>query len=234
MSKPLMFIGSSTQSKPIANALQKSLGDEVTPILWSQLGLPLSEQTLDGLEKQIKRADFAAFILAPDDNLNAGGRTTGVTRDNVLVEFGLARGLLGKERAFMIMPPPSEVDFHLPTDLLGLTGATYDAAAAMANGEDLEELQTILVSAANAVRQEAQRLGSLPRESQPEQRRVDEVLDRGSTKALSELADAAIYVSDKRHEYPESLRQFVKDKKSRSIEVPLLDPPGKRALARTL
>ncbi len=213
--KPLLFIGSSTKSKPFANALQEGLADEVSPIPWPQLGLPLSEQVLESLEKKIERADFAAFILAPDDQIDTGKEITGATRDNVLIEFGLARGLLGKERVFMVMPPPSEMSFHLPTDLLGLTGATYDPSAAIANREDLDELQTVLLDATIAVRREARRQGPKPKpkDSKPVERRVDKVLDRGSTDALNELADAAIYVSDKRHEYPESLRQFVVDRK---------------------
>jgi uncharacterized SAM-dependent methyltransferase len=213
VSKPLMFIGSSTQSKPFANALQECVSDELTPILWSQLGLPLSEQVLAGLENKLDRADFAAFILAPDDEIKTNGKTARATRDNVLIEYGLARGLLGKERVFMVMPPPAEIDFHLPTDLAGLTGSTYDAQAAITILEKPEELQTILLDAANEIRRETRVQGPKPRDSKSEERRVEKVLDRGSTDALSELADAAIYVSDKRNEYPESLRQFVKDRK---------------------
>lgn len=214
LSKPLILIGSSTQSKPIASAFQTSLSDDLSPILWSQLGLPLSAQVLDGLEKKLKRADFAAFVLAPDDHVEIGDEETRATRDNVLVEFGLARGLLGKDRAFLVMPPPSETDFHIPSDLNGLTGATYDFKAATNSKDDPDELQTILVDAANAVRREAQAHGVLRKKtSKRSHRRVDKVLARGSTDALNELADAAIYVSDKRHEYPASLRQFLQGRK---------------------
>jgi uncharacterized SAM-dependent methyltransferase len=210
LSKPLIVIGSSTESEPIAAALQESLGDALSPILWSQLGLPLSRQVLDGLEDDIDSADFAAFILSPDDKLDLRGKKTGATRDNVLIELGLARGLLGKDRAFLVLPTALEDEFHLPTDLLGLIGATYDHDAAAANGSP-DHRKRAMLDAANAIRAKARRHKQRAKPSQAQARRVSTVLDRGSTDALSELADAAIYVADKRHEYPTSLRRFVRN-----------------------
>jgi uncharacterized SAM-dependent methyltransferase len=207
--KPSIVIGSSTKSQPIAAALQEGLADELSPILWTQLGLPLSVQTLDGLEERFAAADFAAFILSPDDKLDLRGKKAWSTRDNVLIELGLARGLLGKDRAFLVLPTPSQNGFHLPTDLLGLTGATYDAKAATASASP-DKLQSLLLDAAIAIRGEARRNGTRPKPSKRQRQRVERVLTRGSTEVLSELADAAIYVADKRHEYPDSLQRFVK------------------------
>jgi uncharacterized SAM-dependent methyltransferase len=209
LSKPLIVIGSSTKCKQIAGAVQECLADELSPILWSQLGLPLSQQVLEGLEKDLRAADFAAFVLAPDDTVEMKGKTTGVTRDNVLVEFGLARGLLGKGRAYMVLPTPAGDDFHLPTDLEGLTGATYDADTALAS-TDPDDLKNVVLEAANSIRAEARRRGPRTKAPQSPGRRVDRVLSRGSTEALGEVADAAIYVADKRHEYPTNLRRFVR------------------------
>src|SRR4029453_17942183 len=44
-------------------------------------------------------------------------------RDNVVFELGLFTGRLGRDRAFILMPKNS--DFHLPTDLLGVSTATF-------------------------------------------------------------------------------------------------------------
>lgn len=44
----------------------------------------------------------------------------------MVFELGLFMGRLGKDRAFMLVPRGSEEN-HLPTDLLGLTPASYDA-----------------------------------------------------------------------------------------------------------
>jgi uncharacterized SAM-dependent methyltransferase len=172
--------------------------------------MPLSQQVLDSLEEAFEEADFAAFVLSPDDKLEHRGKKTGGTRDNVLIEFGLARGLLGKERSFLVLPTLSEEEFHLPSDVLGLTGGTYeyDPQAAKTNPT---ELKRKLLDAANSIRAEARRQKARPKPADSHSRRVSTVLDRGSTDALNELADAAIYVADKRHEYPTSLRRFVRN-----------------------
>lgn len=208
MSKPLIFVGSSSESKPLAAALQESLKDELSSMLWTQLGIPLSRNVLDGLEKSIDDADFAAFILAPDDKLELRGSKNGATRDNVLLEFGLARGILGKDRAFLVLPTGLAEKFHIPSDLLGLAGAPYDLAET--NGGP-DELKLALLDAANDIRAEVRRHPLRRKPSQSPTRRVDRVLGRGSTEVLRELADAAIYVADKRHKYPTNLRRFVRD-----------------------
>ena len=46
-------------------------------------------------------------------------------RDNVLFELGLFVGSIGKDRCFIVKPRND--DLHIPTDLLGLTPADYEA-----------------------------------------------------------------------------------------------------------
>jgi uncharacterized SAM-dependent methyltransferase len=204
----LIFIGSSTESKSLAGALQESLKDELTPVLWSQLGLPLSGSVIDGLEEEIDAADFAAFILAPDDKVEIRGEESKATRDNVLLELGLARGLLGKDRTFLVLPSGRENEFRLPSDIVGLVAATYELAEVNA---DPDNLKRVLLDAANDIRAEARRHRLRRKPSLQPARRVSRVLGRGSTEVLRELADAAIYVADKRHKYPTNLRRFVRD-----------------------
>jgi predicted nucleotide-binding protein len=57
------------------------------------------------------------FLFASDDKRVMRGKEESVTRDNVIFETGIAIGLLGKERVFII----AEKDTALPKDLDGLT-----------------------------------------------------------------------------------------------------------------
>ncbi len=207
MPKPLLVICSSSESEDIALALQENLASSFDALPWSQILTPLSSQILEGLEGELAKADFAAFIFAPDDDLALRGEEMKAVRDNVLLELGIARALLGRERAFIVRPSDASVPLRTATDLAGVVAATYDAS-------DLaEDAKRALISASTSIRGTAAKLGAKPPPARPEQadrpRRVDGVLDRGSTESLHDLADAAIYVADKRNEYFENLLSFV-------------------------
>jgi predicted nucleotide-binding protein len=124
--KPRVFIGSSTESLKIAEAVHYNLEyvAEVTP--WSQGIFNLSETSLDSLINALHTFDFGVFIFSEDDIVTIRGEAVSAPRDNIVFELGLFIGSLGKNRCFIITPRNSE-SLHLPTDLLGFTNGTYDA-----------------------------------------------------------------------------------------------------------
>jgi hypothetical protein len=71
-------------------------------------------------------SDFGLFILSPDDIVAIRDKTEHAVRDNVIFELGLFVGRLGRERCFVVVPSGAD-DLHLPTDLLGMTPATFDS-----------------------------------------------------------------------------------------------------------
>jgi predicted nucleotide-binding protein len=205
MPTPLMFIGSSTESRHIADALQENLRDDLDVFVWSQLGFLPSRDAMTSLERSLDESDFAASIFAPDDDLLSRGDITAVVRDNVLFECGLFMGRLGRERTFIVQPASSTNTHHIPTDLFGLTVLTY-APDALRGSED--DKTRALLKAANEIRVVARRLKRMPRSAQ---RRVDGVLSRGSTASIASVADGAIHVADKRHEYFQTLRRYLRN-----------------------
>jgi hypothetical protein len=83
--------------------------------------------TLDVLSEKATDFDFGAVVFSADDLVRLREQEFTAVRDNVLVEFGLFISRLGRKRVFMLLPDKSPSPLHLPTDLAGLAGATYDA-----------------------------------------------------------------------------------------------------------
>jgi hypothetical protein len=123
-SRPSMFIGSSVEGLPIAQALQAELEHDVDSTIWSQGPFGLSEGTLEALVAAVYEYDFAVLVLTPDDLIVERGATSGAPRDNVVFEAGLFMGALGRRRTFLVAP--RNVDLRLPSDLAGITIAQFN------------------------------------------------------------------------------------------------------------
>jgi predicted nucleotide-binding protein with TIR-like domain len=135
MDKPSVFIGSSTEGLPIAEAVFAALSNETKPKLWThQLFLP-GHYPMESLEEQLRRNAFAILIASPDDQLAKRGVTSAAMRDNILVEFGLFAGALGRRRSFFVCPDSPRID--LPSDLIGLIVGTYDGERVKAGPDEI-------------------------------------------------------------------------------------------------
>lgn len=143
--RPRLFIGSAAESLEVAYALQESLERDARVQVWSQGLFKLTKPGLTSLVEALDTFDFAAFVFTPDDVVVMRGEEQSVTRDNVVFELGLFLGRLGPHRSFVVAPRGT--DLHLPTDLLGITTATYDPA-----DEDHGDFQGALGPAANRIR----------------------------------------------------------------------------------
>src|SRR5204862_2965737 len=65
------------------------------------------------------------FVLSPDDTATIRSINYTTARDNLFYEAGLATGIFGKDRCFLIIAK-DDPDFRIPTDLNGITFATYE------------------------------------------------------------------------------------------------------------
>ncbi len=123
--KPSLFIGSSREQVDLAHAVQQNLEHNAEVTTWDQGVFDLSRSSLESLLTTLDNQDYAAFVFAPDDITRLRGQPVSTVRDNVIFELGLFIGRLGRDRCFIILPE-EQPDLHLPTDLIGLTPATYD------------------------------------------------------------------------------------------------------------
>lgn len=151
MRKPRLFIASSVETLPVAEAVNVNLDHDFEVTIWKNGTFKLSSSTIDDLVEKSSSVDFALFIFAPDDIASIRSRKEHVVRDNVIFEMGLFVGAIGKSRSFILKPRDTEM--HLPTDLLGVTPTDYDATRS--DGD--------LVSATNRacslIKAEVERLG---------------------------------------------------------------------------
>ncbi|HRY10688.1 MAG TPA: nucleotide-binding protein [Candidatus Nanopelagicales bacterium] len=116
-----VFIGSSTEGGGVAQALRLELLKVCEPVLWSQDVFEPGGYTLDSLIEEAKRCDFAVLVATPDDGRESRGSSTRVPRDNIVLEFGLFAGILGRQRTFLLATGGAQ----LPSDTLGLTRLAY-------------------------------------------------------------------------------------------------------------
>jgi hypothetical protein len=151
--KPKMFIGSSKEKLDLAYAAQENLEHDVESTVWTQGVFQLSKTSVASLIRVLNQSDFGLFILSPDDISSIRNKSVSTVRDNVIFELGLFAGKFGIERCFMIVPNGVD-DLHLPTDLLGLTPATYDP-----NRQD-NNPQAALGPACNKVRKAVAEIGA--------------------------------------------------------------------------
>jgi predicted nucleotide-binding protein len=121
--RPRVFIASSVEGLPIAEAIALDLQFVADVTIWDQGVFPLSEGTLPALDAVADQSDFAIVVLTADDLTTKRGQTHPVPRDNVLFELGFFMGRLGVDRTYMVSSrdnPPT-----LPSDLAGITPATF-------------------------------------------------------------------------------------------------------------
>ncbi|CAH7057829.1 TIR-like domain-containing protein [Vibrio chagasii] len=165
MRKPRVFIGSSVESLPIADAIAENLEFDAEVTIWRNGTFNLSSNALDDLVSKAKSVDFSIFIFSPDDLTIMRSREKYVVRDNVVFELGLFIGAIGKNRCFIVKP--RGVELHFPSDLLGITPTDFDA-----NRTD-EDLPSSLNYSATQIKREFKAQGLLELETPKEKPRID-------------------------------------------------------------
>jgi len=124
MTKPALFVGSSSEGLDLARAVRTMLTEDAEVTLWNEGLFAISDTFIESLVHALPRFDFAALVLTADDLTTSHQVTALGPRDNVLFELGLFMGRLGRSRTFVIRPRGDQL--KIPSDLAGLTAAVYD------------------------------------------------------------------------------------------------------------
>lgn len=162
--RPAVFIGSSTESLAITNAIHLNLENDAYVTPWTTVA-ELSSTILDSLKNILNKSDFGIFVYSNEDVVQIRGEEYTTVRDNVILELGMFIGKLGIERNFIVSPrivsQEDKRNLRFPTDLLGVTRAYFDAS------RPPEELQAALAPASTRIRSSMERLGTLERRDSP-------------------------------------------------------------------
>jgi hypothetical protein len=151
LQKPRLFVGSSSESRNLALAVHTNLTSAAETTVWNQNVFEPQGYTLDSLVRQLKSSEFAAFVFSADDVLLLREREHRAIRDNVLFEFGLAVGILGRERVFALVPEATP-ELRTPTDLSGITFSAYEVRRSDGN------LEAATAPACRQIQQQMERL----------------------------------------------------------------------------
>lgn len=150
-----LFLGSSSEGREVARNLQAELGGVCEVVRWDQNVFEPSGYTLDSLLSVAANVDFAVLVATPDDTTVSRGAETPSARDNIVLEFGLFAGALGRNRTYLL----ATGNLKLPTDVLGLTRLPYRPQS------DGGNYRAAVNDAALQIEQQVRSLGRLVRES---------------------------------------------------------------------
>jgi hypothetical protein len=182
MSKPSVFVGSSSEGLEVARAIGFQLEDAGEVTIWNEGTFPPSEGYLESLANSLDRFDFAVFVFTPDDAVTMRGETALAPRDNVMFELGLFLSRLGRDRTFVVR---SSQPIKIASDLHGIAVLPYEA-----NRSD-RNLRAAVSAACVPIRDAIRTLGRVAAREQPTRKAPQLQSDRH--RAESQLKAASGY-----------------------------------------
>jgi hypothetical protein len=125
MTKPSVFIGSSSEAIDVADAVASKLSSDAEVTVWNDGVFKPGLSFLESLVNALDQFDFAILVMTPDDAVTVHDEQVFQPRDNLMFELGLFMGRLGRSRTFVLCPAADKL--KLPSDLAGVTYLTYDS-----------------------------------------------------------------------------------------------------------
>lgn len=119
--KTRIFIGSSSEGLEIAKKVRTFFETDFECFLWTDDIFKYNENFLETLMKEASLFDFGFMVFTKDDYTKSRLTDFDSPRDNVVFEYGLFLGRLGKDNAYII----KDKDVKLPSDLFGISNATF-------------------------------------------------------------------------------------------------------------
>lgn len=178
MTKPAVFVGSSSEGLEFARATRSLLAEDAEITLWNEDFFRLGKTFIETLVDALPRFDFAVLVLTPDDLVTSRATESFGPRDNVIFELGLFMGQLGRARTFVLYQSGAHV--KVPTDLSGVTLATYDwprndGSYKAAVGSACDNIRQIIRELGPSERKIAKELGDIRSRQEEQQLQIDAI-----------------------------------------------------------
>jgi hypothetical protein len=122
MLKPRIFIGSSSEGLGTALRVKEMLSAAADCQVWNEGFFEMNRSSFESLSEGAILFDFAILVATADDIQLKRDDLQSIARDNVIFEFGLYIGRLGRNRAFLL----KEKGLGLPSDFFGITLPEFD------------------------------------------------------------------------------------------------------------
>jgi len=142
-----VFIGSSKEGEPIAKKVRESLQDylkhRASFTVWSDNFFALNVSAFENICKKSAFYDFAVLIGTKDDASTVRSDRYMTMRDNVLFEYGVFSGAIGRSKTFILIEKGAKV----PSDLDGITLPFFE--------NDVDDLKKKCINIAQRMEQES-------------------------------------------------------------------------------
>ncbi len=147
--KARIFIASSSEALPYAKQFKVLLEENPRffPVVWNEEGVVFktAQTYIESLVSSLSNFEYAVMIFHPDDFAEIKGKKTVTTRDNVVFEYGLFVGWLGRDHCYIVQP--ENIPLRIPSDLFGVTNANYK----FLNTKNKKRISQLMTPAANLI-----------------------------------------------------------------------------------
>lgn len=134
--KPRIFIGSSSEGLRIAGFVKQQMSDWAECTIWNEKVFRFNKSYFETLTNIINFFDYGIVVVTGDDFTQSRDKVFDAPRDNVIFEFGLFLGRLGRSKVFFLRQEGSKI----PSDLLGISLPVFPVKAGAARNKALREI----------------------------------------------------------------------------------------------
>lgn len=121
---PKIAIFSSAECLNVCEDLVVRWDRDTESRIWATDIFAAGDITVEAIISTARLVDFAIFIFSCDDKIESRNKTYYAPRDNVIMEYGLCCGILGGNRAILLVEDRD--DIKIPSNLNGITQIRFE------------------------------------------------------------------------------------------------------------